>query len=203
MVQWVGVIIQNLQTCIHSAKYLSQCQKDNSKDNEWMQVFRREISNPWLILWTNIQTAVESWFVLFQIYKRKEHTFASMHEQLSIQMCMKQRLIFHYLGLSWNGHIHFQISLLFTGSLFMLWKCAVCIFSKPPSLLKAFMPFMPENKISGETEKYVISLNDAEAARKVLNFKSLCTWSVTKEIIICTTHLKRVLLLVGNFPFLC
>lgn len=37
------------------------------------------------------------------------------------------------------------------------------------------MLFMPESEISGETGKYIISLDDAKAARKVLNFKSLCT----------------------------
>lgn len=67
-----------------------------------------------------IKTVVGSWFALFSNLQ-KERTDSWKHAWATICTNVHgPRLIFHYLGLFWDGHIHFQISLLFTGSLFML-----------------------------------------------------------------------------------
>lgn len=105
------------------------------------------------------------------------------------------------LGFFWDAYIHFPISLSF------LWKCLYVVEMhswKITEGLIAGMLFMPENEINRETGKYVIFLDKAKAARKeVLDFKSLDTWSWTKQICMCKRYLKEICLLIANFLFLC
>lgn len=102
------------------------------------------------------------------------------------------------LGFLWDSYIHFQISFWKT----FLWKSLYVVETEG---LIAGMLFMPENEVSRETGKYEISLDNAKAEKKkkkVFDFKSLGTRSLTKEIFMCTRYLKETWLLVSNSPFL-
>lgn len=129
---------------------------------------------------------MEAGLPFFQIFKRKEQILENMHEQPSVQMCMDQDLF----STTWDSSEMVTFTSKSPCCLLEAFSC--CRNMQLVAYRRPFMLFMPESEISGETGKYIISLDDAKAARKVLNFKSLCTWSLTKEIITCTRHLKEI-----------
>lgn len=117
------------------------------------------------------------------------------------QALQGKRLIYSVWDFSEMHTFTSQSPCLFSGSVSMLWKCIVDRQLKVLSQACFLCLRMKKNR---ETGKYVIFLDKAKAARKeVLDFKSLDTWSWTKQICMCKRYLKEIWLLIANFLFLC